>query len=81
MIQKTVTKIKDHWKKIWDKLKNKYWRAKCRYIRFYDSLPIDDRMILMEAEQGRTINGNIYYIAKYLEIGRASCRDRVLAGV
>ncbi len=66
MIQKTVTKIKDHWKKIWDKLKNKYWRAKCRYIRFYDSLPIDDRMILMEAEQGRTINGNIYYIAKYL---------------
>lgn len=66
MIKKLRNKIKNSWKKIWDKWKNKYWRAKYRYIRFYDALPIDDQTILMEAEQGRTLNGNIFYIAKYL---------------
>lgn len=66
MIKRIVNKIKKNWKKLRDKLKNKYWRAKCRYIKFYDSLPIDDQMILLEAEQGRTLNGSIYYIAKYL---------------
>lgn len=53
-------------KKAYEKLKNPFWRAKCRYIKYYDSLPIDDLIILLEAEQGMTLNGNIYYIAKYL---------------
>lgn len=66
MIRKIKNKIKNFRKKIRDTLKNKYWRAKSRYIKFYDSLPIDDQAILLEAEQGRTLNGNIYYIAKYL---------------
>lgn len=61
-----ISKGKKYWKDIYDKLKNKYWRAKARYIKFYDSLPIDDQAILLEAEQGITLNGNIYYIAKYL---------------
>lgn len=48
------------------KLKDSYWYAKSKYIKYYDKLPINDKMIFMEAQHGKELNGNIFYILKYL---------------
>ena len=31
------------------KLKDPYWRARCRYIKYYEELPICDNYILLQA--------------------------------
>lgn len=48
------------------KLKNSYWYAKSNYIKYYDKLPINENMILLEAQQGKELNGNIFYMLKYM---------------
>lgn len=53
-------------KRMIQKLKNPYWRAKSNYIKYYDRLPINDKMILLESQHGREFNGNIFSIAQYL---------------
>ena len=56
------------------KLKDPYWRAKCDYIKYYETLPIEEHVILLESQSAIKVDGNILYLLKYLtssEIGRA----------
>ncbi len=55
---KTIKK----WKK---KLTSKYF-ARMKYLKYYKTLPIDSKAILLEAQHGREVDGNIYYILKEL---------------
>ncbi len=57
-------------KKIYSKLKNPYWRAKSRYIKYYDTLEINQKLILVESQHGKELNGNIFYILKYLSTNK-----------
>lgn len=52
-------------KKVIKKLNNGYI-AKCNYIKYYKKCKLDSKMILLEAQQGKEYNGNMYYIAKEL---------------
>lgn len=53
-------------KKVWGKLKSPWFRARSRYTKYYKKLPLDPRVILVEAQQGREIAGNIFYLLRYL---------------
>lgn len=64
---KKVEKVK----KLWGKLTDRFWRAKCDYIKYYDKLPIDQNTILLESEHGKKIDGNIFYILRYLSQNEA----------
>ena len=46
--------------------KNPWWRAKRRYITYYETLPIDERCILIESQHGKEMSGNVFYLLKYL---------------
>lgn len=48
----------------------KSWRAKQRYIHYYDVLPIDDSAVLLESEHGKKLNGNIFYLVEHLSNNR-----------
>ena len=52
-------------KKIIKKINKKNFE-KSKYINYYLKYSIDDKIILLESQQGREINGNIYYILKEL---------------
>ena len=54
-------KIVQELKRVKKKAEDKYFRARSRYIRYYDTLPIDDKCILLESQHGANINGNIFY--------------------
>lgn len=47
-------------------IKNEYWVAKSKYLEYYERLPIDDKAILLESEHGKKLDGNIFYILRYL---------------
>lgn len=69
MLVKIIKSIKKYCikcKGIYKNLGDQFWRARRRYIKYYESLPLDDFSILLEASHGSNINGNIFYIAKYL---------------
>ena len=40
--------------------------ARQKYVTYYDTLPIDDKAILLESEHGKKIDGNIFYILRHL---------------
>lgn len=46
--------------------KDKFWVARHNYIKYYETLPIDERAILLESTHGKKLDGNIYYILRYL---------------
>lgn len=48
------------------KLKDPYWKAQCKYIKYYEKLPIRENVIFLQSYLGRKIDGNIFYILKYL---------------
>ena len=48
------------------KLKDPYWRAKCDYIKYYETLPIEEHVILLEAQNATKIDGNMFYLLKYM---------------
>lgn len=52
--------------KIRKKSKDPYWVAKNKYITYYDRLPIDEKVILLESQSATKISGNLFYILKYL---------------
>lgn len=45
---------------------NKYSRAKCKYIKYYENLPIDEKAILFESQNATKADGNILYMMKYI---------------
>lgn len=49
-----------------DKINNPYWRAKCSYIKYYEKLPLSNKTIFVESQQGKEFSGNIYYIVRYI---------------
>lgn len=52
--------------KIRKKSKDPYWVAKNKYITYYDRLPIDEKVIMLESQSATKISGNLFYILKYL---------------
>ena len=40
--------------------------AKTRYRKYYDTLKLDNKAILLDSQHGTNINGNIFYILKEL---------------
>ena len=53
-------------KKFSARIKNPWWVARKKYIKFYETLPVDERMILLESQHGAEMSGNIFYILRYL---------------
>lgn len=47
--------------KIIKNVKNGYL-AKCKYLKYYLDLPIEDNVIVLESQQGKEYQGNVYYI-------------------
>lgn len=48
------------------KYRDKWWRVKKKYVGFLDTLPIDGRAVLIESQHGNAMDGNVFYILKYL---------------
>ena len=48
------------------KFKDPYWVAKSKYITYYEELPINEKVILLESQTGTKISGNLFYILRYL---------------
>ena len=46
--------------------KNEYYFAKTRYVRYLDTLPLDEEVILLESQHGSQYNGNVFYLLKEL---------------
>lgn len=68
-IKKQTGKIKHAWEyaeKTVKKLKDPYWMARCNYITYYETLPIEEHTILLESQSATKLNGNIFYLIKYL---------------
>ncbi len=53
-------------KSVIKKLKDPFWRAKCDYIKYYEDLPIEENVILLESQSATKVDGNIYAILKYI---------------
>ena len=69
MIQKLIGKIKhvvEYFKKTIKKIRDPYWRARCKYIKYYEDLPVREDTILLESQAAREISGNIFYLLKYI---------------
>ena len=49
-----------------EKLKNPFWRARWRYVKYVDRLPLLDRCVLVESQQGTQMQGNMFYILQWL---------------
>lgn len=48
------------------KMDNPWWRARKKYVKFYDTLPIDEKTIVIESQHGTQMSGNVFYIMRYL---------------
>ena len=45
---------------------NPWWRARKKYPTYYDTLPIDEKAILIESQHGTQMSGNVFYLMRYL---------------
>ena len=59
---------------IYGNLRNPWWQAKHKYIEYYEQLPIDEHLILLESQQGGEMSGNVFYLLRYLS-GSEKYRD------
>ena len=48
------------------KMDNPWWRARKKYPTYYDTLPIDEKAILIESQHGTQMSGNVFYLMRYL---------------
>ena len=46
--------------KVRKKFKDPYWVAKNKYITYYEQLPIDEKVILLESQTATKISGNLF---------------------
>ena len=53
-------------KKVRKLLDDQYWRAKQEYLNYYEKLPLDEKAILLESEHGKKLDGNIFYLIRYM---------------
>lgn len=53
-------------KKIASRLLSKSYLSSTKYLHYIENLEIDENIILLESQQGKNLNGNIYYILKEL---------------
>lgn len=44
--------------------------SRSNYLKYYETLSIDDSIILLESQQGKNLNGNIFYILKELSFNK-----------
>lgn len=44
--------------------KDETLKNKCDYVHFYDTLPVDKRIIVGEMQHGQSIGGNVFYMMK-----------------
>ena len=61
-----IKKILKKLKKMYHDFYDPWWRAKKRYIKYFEELTIDDHSILIESQHGKEMNGNVFYILKYM---------------
>lgn len=59
-------KLINYVKKATKNLKNPYWKAKSKYIKYYETLEINEKAILLESQSAIKISGNPFYILRYL---------------
>lgn len=45
---------------------DRFWRAKQSYVKYYRTLEIDEKTILLESEHGKKLDGNVFYLVRYL---------------
>ncbi len=45
---------------------DRFWRAKQSYVKYYRTLEIDEKAILLESEHGKKLDGNVFYLVRYL---------------
>lgn len=60
--------------KMYQNLRNPWWMAKKKYIQHFDTLPINEKSILIESQHGTEMNGMVFYLLKYLS-GSEKYRD------
>lgn len=65
-MKKKLKHIIEYITKTIKKLKDQFWRARCRYIKYYETLAIDENAILLESQHAQKVSGNIYGILKYI---------------
>lgn len=65
-MKKRVKRIVEYIIKTTKKLRCQFWRAKCRYIKYYETLSVDEKAILLESQSATKVSGNIYAILKYI---------------
>ncbi|MCI7623155.1 MAG: CDP-glycerol glycerophosphotransferase family protein [Clostridiales bacterium] len=46
--------------------KDRWWRAKKNYIKYYDKMPLNEKCILLESQHGTQFKGIIFYLCKFL---------------
>ena len=64
-ITQKFNKIKKSYRELRGKIKKGLFRKK-KYIGYRDTLPIDEKAILLESQQGGALGGNIYALLKEL---------------
>lgn len=65
-------------KRAYTKLRDPWWRAKFRYAAFFEQAVLDERLILLESQHGKTFDGNIFQIARYLATEPAYADFRIV---
>lgn len=45
---------------------NQYIKVRYNYVDYIDTIPLNEKLVLIESQHGSEINGNIFYIIRYL---------------
>ena len=64
-LKRKKNKIKKLYRQMKRRLKRGYFRKK-KYVWYYENCPVEDKVILLESQHGKSFGGNIFAIAKEL---------------
>lgn len=64
-LRRRKNKIKKFYKQIKRRLKRGYFRKK-KYAWYYENCPVEEKVVLLESQHGKSFGGNIFAIAKEL---------------